>query len=110
MCIVPSNQIILVLGVSTNKDLEALINEYNKLSPKLILATRSRNTRAIEPTKISDAAKMFGYDTLITESVAEAVEEAKNFADKDDIILVTGSLFVAAEAREFVKNISPEIY
>ena len=53
---------------------------------------------------------MFGYDTLITESVAEAVEEAKNFADKDDIILVTGSLFVAAEAREFVKNISPEIY
>ena len=42
--------------------------------------------------------------------VAEAVEEAKNFADKDDIILVTGSLFVAAEAREFVKNISPEIY
>ena len=108
--LLPSNQIILVLGVSTNKDLEALINEYNKLSPKLILATRSRNTRAIEPTKISDAAKMFGYDTLITESVAEAVEEAKNFADKDDIILVTGSLFVAAEAREFVKNISPEIY
>ena len=82
----------------------------SKLSPKLILATRSRNTRAIAPTKISASFDTLGYNTVVTESVSQAVKEAENLADENDIILVTGSLFVAAEAREFVKNISPEIY
>ena len=108
--LLPSSQIILVLGVSTNKDLDALVGELSKLSPKLILATRSRNTRAIAPTKISASFDTLGYNTVVTESVSQAVKEAENLADENDIILVTGSLFVAAEAREFVKNISPEIY
>ena len=40
----------------------------------------------------------------------EALEVARSFANDDDLILGTGSLFVAAEVREAVLGIEPEIY
>ena len=43
-------------------------------------------------------------------STAQAVEAALEYADSQDLVLVTGSLFVAAEARELVMGIQPEIY
>ena len=43
-------------------------------------------------------------------TVDEAVQYAIDFAQPDDLIAVTGSLFVVAEAREFLLNIPPELY
>ena len=43
-------------------------------------------------------------------TVEEAVSLARQEADPEDLILVTGSLFVAAEVREAVLGIEPELY
>jgi hypothetical protein len=42
--------------------------------------------------------------------VAAAAERALALAGPGDLICTTGSLFVAAEAIEYVKGIHPEIY
>jgi folylpolyglutamate synthase/dihydropteroate synthase len=44
------------------------------------------------------------------ENVADALEHAKAEAGPGDLILGTGSLFVAAEVREAVLGIEPELY
>jgi len=36
----------------------------------------------------------------IIENTAEAVKEAINFSDKDDLILITGSMYVVGEAMK----------
>ena len=60
-----------------------------------------------------DAAKPYGVDFSASPTVAEALIQAKRKADTDPsikLIIVTGSLFVAAEAREHLLGIEPEIY
>ena len=41
----------------------------------------------------------------MTQSVAEAIDKALAVAEADDLICITGSLYVVAEAREHVLNI-----
>ena len=45
-----------------------------------------------------------------TASLAEALIQARDLADEGDLILATGSLFVAAEIREEILRIEPELY
>jgi len=40
--------------------------------------------------------------------VADAIHRALQMAGRDDLICVTGSLFVVAEAIEHVQGIAPE--
>ena len=35
---------------------------------------------------------------------------SQKLSGKDDILVATGSLFVAAEVREIIKGIDPELY
>lgn len=106
----PLNRIVLVIGVSGNKDLNGLVEALDQLCPAFTVTTRSRHARATDPTKISAVFTKLGKKSTITDNVSNAVTIAQNFASKNDVVLVTGSLFVAAEAREFVIGIAPEIY
>jgi len=51
-----------------------------------------------------------GVPGEVVESVASAAERALAMAQPDGHVCVTGSLFVVAEAREYVKNITGEVY
>jgi folylpolyglutamate synthase/dihydropteroate synthase len=51
-----------------------------------------------------------GIQATETASSAEAVTRALDLADDGDLILATGSLFVAAEVRERILGIEPELY
>ena len=103
-------RIIMVVGVSGNKDIEGLIGELRGLSPAMAIATRSRHPRAAKPERIAKEFSPYSERVLTTERVSDALDMARNMTSKGDLILVTGSLFVAAEAREHIKGITPEIY
>ena len=47
---------------------------------------------------------------MSTDNVAGGIDAAASRAENGDLILVTGSLFVAAEAREAILGITPETY
>ena len=50
------------------------------------------------------------YEVKRTDDVSTALKVAETWAGSDDLILIIGSLFVAAEGREEVLGIIPEIY
>lgn len=90
---------ILILGISADKELGALWEAFAPLAERLIL-TRSRHPRAAEPAALAAHPALVGRALETTPDVPEALELALSDAGPDDLIVVTGSLFVAAAARE----------
>lgn len=89
-------KLILVLGISSDKDIWGICKELNSLADKIIL-TSAATPRAADPKKL---ATYFQRNPYLTKSVKEAKLLATSLAAKNDLILVTGSLFVVGEFRD----------
>ncbi|MCX5695944.1 MAG: bifunctional folylpolyglutamate synthase/dihydrofolate synthase [Candidatus Omnitrophica bacterium] len=89
-------KLILILGVSNDKDIKGIADELYALAGTVIL-TKANNSRATDPRILA------GYfrkkDKYITNGLAEAKILAQKLAKKEDLILVTGSLFVVGEFK-----------
>jgi len=94
-------KLILVLGISADKDIAGICKTLAPLADAVIL-TRAATSRAIDPAKLSGYFKKKVY---LTPSVKEAKILAKKIAQKEDLILVAGSLFVVGEFRKCSKII-----
>jgi dihydrofolate synthase/folylpolyglutamate synthase len=93
-------RIFLVFGTSCDKDIPGIVNELVPLSPQVIV-TRTEHSRAAPlPTLAAEFTKR-GINIETRETVTEAITRALSLADRTDIICVTGSLFVVAEALNY---------
>ena len=103
-------RLILIFGATEGHNVEEMVLE---LAPATSLAipARSRHPRASSNAYIRD---LFVAQSVPvgseTKDTAEATRNALELAKQGDLILGTGSLFVAAEVREEVKGIAPETY
>ena len=88
-------KLILVLGISADKDIAGICKTLSPLADEIIL-TRASTIRAADPKKL---AAYFQRNTYLTKSVKEAKRLAESLAGDKDLILVTGSLFVVGEFR-----------
>jgi dihydrofolate synthase/folylpolyglutamate synthase len=91
--------VILVFGASEDKDVEGMFAE---LMPRVrqVIATRSYHPRAMEPDRLEELARRYERPATIVPAVEEALEQALRLADDESMVLVTGSIFVAAGARQ----------
>ena len=103
------DRLILIAGASSDKDIAGIVGELAPLS-SLIIATRSRHPRALAPALLLEELERQGAKGEMAESVSSAVERALAIAKPGDLICATGSLFVAAEAREYIKGIPHDIF
>ncbi|CAN5552028.1 folylpolyglutamate synthase/dihydrofolate synthase family protein [soil metagenome] len=95
---------IFIVGVNTDKNISAIWKELAAMS-KLVITTKSTNPRSMEPSQIAELLNVFEIDrpeVSVTQSVSEAIDKALAVAAADDLICITGSLYVVAEAREHV--------
>ncbi len=95
----PGQPVIMVFGASEDKDIHGMFVE---LMPRIceVIATRSYHPRAIEPEKLVEIAHQFGRPARIVPDVADALNEALSIAAGEKPVLATGSIFIAAGARE----------
>jgi dihydrofolate synthase/folylpolyglutamate synthase len=93
-------RIFLVFGTSCDKDIPGIVNELVPLSPQVIV-TRTEHSRAAPLSTLSAEFSKRGINIETRETVAEAISRALSLADRTDIICVTGSLFVVAEALNY---------
>jgi len=54
----------------------------------------------MDPERIQELARRFAKPAIVIEEVEDAVQEAIRQAKGEALVLVTGSLFIAAGARE----------
>ncbi|MGB0388132.1 MAG: glutamate ligase domain-containing protein, partial [Ardenticatenaceae bacterium] len=89
----------LILGFSSNKDISSLLNVFAHFADVIIL-TRAEHPRAADPLKLAaHPAFSTRQAPIVIPKVADAMQLAQAQAGSNDLIIATGSLFVAAEAR-----------
>ncbi len=89
-------KLILILGISGDKDKKGICEVLYDLADKIIL-TKADNARATEPEELTEYFE--GKEVYVTNSVKAAKNKAAHLAAREDLILVCGSLFVAGEFR-----------
>lgn len=95
-------KLVLVIGLSSDKDIAGVLKEIACISDDLIL-TRTGNPREAAPEEMAVTAKRFSPNNLmVIEDIDEALKEAKRIAKKDDLICVTGSFFLAGKVKEIL--------
>ena len=90
-------KLYLVFGVSFGKDIKGLARNLFPLADEIFF-TRADTPRAVSPEKIRKDFPDYEKKSVATFNVKEAVELARRRAGPEDLILVTGSLFVVGEA------------
>jgi dihydrofolate synthase/folylpolyglutamate synthase len=97
------DDVVLVVGTSREKDIAGIIDQLLPLSRKVIV-TRSRNPRAADVSALATEFSKRGVKPRESETVESAVALALREVGPRDIICVTGSLFVVAEAIEYLET------
>ena len=88
-----------MFGVSQDKDIKGIVNQLSGLAHKIIL-TCADNPRAAMPKYLKKYFPAKEKEIFITAGVKEAKVLALKIASLQDLILVTGSLFVVGEFRD----------
>ena len=103
-------RLIIVAGFSRDKSVAGMVSAMAPMA-EVAVATRSRHPRSMSPAALAELMGECGIkEVQQVDKVADALELAREQAGPEDLILGTGSLFVAAEVREAVLGIEPELY
>ena len=90
---------IYVVGLLRGRDPVAMLEALDAQSARLVIATAPATSRAIPAHEVARAAVSLDIDVVVVEDVRAAVDRALDEALPDDLVLITGSLYVVGEAR-----------
>lgn len=96
-------RLILVVGIMADKDIEAMLAQ---ILPKADYAifTRPVYERALDPEELQARAAPWNVSGHTAPSLPQALEQARNIARYEDLILVCGSLFTVGDALQYLRS------
>ena len=89
--------IVLVMGVLSDKDLGGIVAHFGPLA-RIAIATSPNTTRAYPEETVAEALRPHVGHVEQVHGIPHALDRALEIASSSDNILVTGSLFTVAEA------------
>ncbi|MEW6070566.1 MAG: folylpolyglutamate synthase/dihydrofolate synthase family protein, partial [Candidatus Thermoplasmatota archaeon] len=95
---------ILAIGVSSDKDVPHVVKE---LLPQfeLVIATQSRvKERALPVEKLAEEILRYKNRVIVVKDVEDAINCALSLAGKNELVCITGSIFVVGEARDYLNS------
>ena len=95
-------RLFIIIGTSIDKNIAGIVKELLPLSPTVIVSA-SQHPRAIPPVRLAEEFARWGWSGEIAPSISAALTRAQHLATPSDLILVTGSLFVVAEALKVLQ-------
>ena len=96
----PESPRTLIFGTTRDKDLPGQLGALLPLFDTVIATRYVENPRSVSPEDIAVAATAIGGRTVYTtQDPASALELARRLTTPQALVCVTGSLFLAAEAR-----------
>ena len=90
---------VLVIGANRPRDPQQLLEALNGSEFSRIIATAANWARAVPADELGTALEGNGAVVEVVPQVSEAVGRAIEIAGETGIVLITGSLYVASEAR-----------
>jgi dihydrofolate synthase / folylpolyglutamate synthase len=100
----PGLPILLVFGASEDKDIEGMFLE---LLPRVrrVITTQSIHPRAIDADKLVEFAHRCGRSAQAITPIEDALAAAMHAAGEESVVLVAGSIFIAAAARKLLPEL-----
>ncbi|HUR96790.1 MAG TPA: folylpolyglutamate synthase/dihydrofolate synthase family protein [Pyrinomonadaceae bacterium] len=101
--------ITIIFGAMEDKDVSEIASILFPKANKLIL-TQPENPRALSAAQLRGSVPddLDPANVFTTDNSSEAIEKANGVSGEGDLILVTGSLYLVAEARAIVSADFPE--
>lgn len=94
------NDWVLVLGVLTDKDLDGLCARFGPLARRAV-ATSPHTKRAFGADEVARSLGRYCADVTVVDDVPKAIQTALDIAGPDGSVLVTGSLYMIGEAKQW---------
>ncbi|MEO0511430.1 MAG: cyanophycin synthetase [Planctomycetota bacterium] len=94
------DSVAVVFGCAQDKDIDAALKQIGRGADKIIFTKARDNPRAADPKKLAERYRELtdkSADTAPT--VKDAINAAARGVGNDDLILVTGSFYIAGEAK-----------
>ena len=99
----PEGRRILVVG--TLRDPDEMLAALRADEFDIVFACTAPSPRGVPAVDVAEAARRLGCDDVfVFDSVEAACQRAMEYADGDDAILVTGSLYTAGAARPVLQR------
>jgi dihydrofolate synthase / folylpolyglutamate synthase len=90
---------VLVIGMLQGRDPTEMLQCFDAGRARLVVACPPPSPRALPAAQVAAGARALGTDAEETASVAEAVATALALAGEEELVHVTGSLYVVGAAR-----------
>jgi len=91
------SRLIVLLGILDDKDYKKVIKVLSSETDTFIM-TKPKTERALSPRVLEKEASAFNAKIFVETEISKALIKAKEVADADDLILVTGSFYIVGEA------------
>lgn len=93
----PEKEIIFVVSILKDKDVEGIGKSLSGERTRLVL-TQTNSSRALGPVSIERRIGEFGWrEVIVKRRVQDAISYARSIATSQDLICVTGSVYLAGE-------------
>ena len=101
----PGRKISYIMGVFKDKEYEKVIRITAPYAAKVTAVETPGNPRALPKEELKKVWETFGVPVTTADTIAEAVKENITSAEKEEIIVVFGSLSFLGEAEKAVKEL-----
>ena len=91
--------VVLVVGMSAERDPIEMLEALGAGSSRLVVATEAATPRAMPVEVVAAAGRTLGCQVEVVADVAGAVARGVARAGPEDVVFVTGSLYVVGTAR-----------
>jgi len=89
-------RLLLVVGITADKDSSTMLGTLLSAADWTVVVQAS-HPRAAEVSALKEESRLLGFEVEVGGTVLEGLYRACGESDQDDLILVTGSLFVAGD-------------
>ena len=96
--------VYVLLGLVHDKDVREIVRLLKNLA-HAVITVNLPNKRGISSGELGDICRSEGMEVNVAETVPEALEVADRITGRDDLILVTGSFYLAGEVLKLL-NVS----
>jgi dihydrofolate synthase/folylpolyglutamate synthase len=97
----PGRSIIMVIGMLGDKERALVAAELAGVA-RAVVVTRPDNPRASNWRELAEEVRNYTSEVYLLEDTGEAVRKALALAGPEEVILVTGSLYMVGGAREVI--------
>ncbi|MCW8796130.1 MAG: bifunctional folylpolyglutamate synthase/dihydrofolate synthase [Chlorobium sp.] len=95
--------VLVVLGLVRDKDVAEVVRCLKKLT-KTVITVNLLSERGLPASELGGMCRNEGFHAIVAETASEALDIVKRTADKDDLVLVTGSFYLAGEVLKLMKR------